>query len=47
MSRRWAEGDDPGALRVRAVVLAAVLSQALAVDAFWDRAAARKLNFEG
>jgi hypothetical protein len=45
--RRWAEGDDSGALRVWAVVLAAVLSQALAVAAFWDRDAARKLNFEG
>jgi hypothetical protein len=46
-ARRWAEGDDPGALRVWAVVLAAVLSQALAVATFWDRDAARKLNFEG
>ena len=46
-ARRWAEGDDPGALRVWAVVLAAVLSQALAVAAFWDRDAARRLNFEG
>jgi hypothetical protein len=46
-ARRWAEGDDSGALRVWAVVFATVLSQALAVAVFWDRAAARKLNFEG
>jgi hypothetical protein len=46
-ARRWAEGDDSGALRVWAVVFAAVLSQALEVAAFWDPDAARKLNFEG
>jgi hypothetical protein len=46
-ARRWAEGDDSGALRVWAVVFAAVLSQALDVAAFGDPAAARKLNFEG
>jgi hypothetical protein len=46
-ARRWAEGDDSSALRVWAVVLAAVLSQALEVAAFWDPDAARKLNFEG
>ena len=46
-ARRWAEGDDSGALRVWAVVFAAVLSQALEVAASWDPDAARKLNFEG
>jgi hypothetical protein len=46
-ARRWADGDDSGALRVWAVVFAAVLSQALEVAAFWDPEAARKLNFEG
>jgi hypothetical protein len=46
-ARRWAEGDDSGALRVWAVVFAAVLSQALEVAALWDPHAARKLNFEG
>jgi len=46
-ARRWADGDDAGTLRVWAVVFAAVLSQALAVAAVWDRGAARKLNFEG
>ena len=46
-ARRWAEGDDSGALRVWAVVFAAVLSQTLEVAASWDPGAARKLNFEG
>ena len=46
-ARRWAEGDDSGAVRVWAVVFAAVLSQALEVAASWDPDAARKLNFEG
>jgi hypothetical protein len=46
-ARRWAEGDDSGALRVWAVVFAAVLSQALEVAASWDPDGARKLNFEG
>jgi hypothetical protein len=45
-ARRWAEGDDSGALRVWAVVFAAVLSQTLEVAASWDPGAARKLNFE-
>ena len=46
-ARRWAEGDDSGALGVWAVVFAAVLSQTLEVAASWDPGAARKLNFEG
>jgi hypothetical protein len=46
-ARRWAEGDDSGALGVWAVVFAAVLSKAIEVAAFCDPGAARKLNFEG
>jgi hypothetical protein len=45
--RRWSQGDDSGAMRVWAVVFAAVLSQAIGVAASWDQAGARKLNFEG
>jgi hypothetical protein len=46
-ARRWVEGDDSGALRVWAVVLAAVLAQTLEVSASRDPGAARKLNFQG
>jgi hypothetical protein len=46
-ARRWADGDDAGALRVWSVLFAAVLSQALEVAASWDRDASRKLKFEG
>jgi hypothetical protein len=46
-AQRWAVGDDSAALRVWAVVFAAVLSQTLEVAASRDPGAARKLNFEG
>jgi len=46
-ARRWADGDDSGALRVWSVLFAAVLAQALEVAASWDRNASRKLKFEG
>ncbi|WP_300603765.1 hypothetical protein [Trebonia sp.] len=46
-ARRWAQGDDSGALHVWAVVFAAVLASALDVAASLDPAAARKLNFQG
>lgn len=45
--RRWAEGDDAGALGVWSVMFAAVLSQALEVAASWDPDSSRKLNFAG
>jgi hypothetical protein len=47
IARRWAEGDDEGALRVWSVVFAAVLAQALEIAVSWDPDASRKLRFEG
>ena len=46
-ARRWAEGDDSGALHVWSVVFAAVLAQALEVATSWDPRSARKLNLQG
>jgi hypothetical protein len=46
-ARRWADGDDRGALVVWAAVFAAVAARALAATAEADPAAARKLDFRG
>jgi hypothetical protein len=46
-ARRWADGDDLGALHVWAAVFAAVAARVLAVMADADPAAARKLDFRG
>jgi len=44
---RWAEGDDPGALRVWAVIFAAVAARALDVAATADEQGSRRLNLRG
>ena len=44
---RWADGDEAGALHVWAAVFASVLARALEVAAASDRAASRKLKFQG
>lgn len=46
-ARRWADGDDSGALRVWAVIFASVLAAALDVAVLADADSARKLNFLG
>ncbi len=46
-ARRWADGDDSGALHVWAVLFAAVLACALDVAAAADPGSARRLNLRG
>jgi hypothetical protein len=46
-ARRWADGDDSGALHVWSAVFAAVLATTLDVAASWDREFSRKLHFQG